>query len=50
MATYESLGVRRVINAAGNASNLGSVCMGPEVLQAMCDAATCDAAMCNRHV
>ena len=40
MATYESLGVRRVINAAGNASNLGSVCMGPEVLQAMCDAAT----------
>jgi D-glucosaminate-6-phosphate ammonia-lyase len=39
MASYESLGVRRVINAAGNASGLGSACMGPEVLQAMCEAA-----------
>lgn len=40
MATYESLGVGRVVNAAGNASNLGSASMGPQVLRAMCDAAT----------
>ncbi|MBT4098003.1 MAG: aminotransferase class V-fold PLP-dependent enzyme [Gemmatimonadetes bacterium] len=40
MASYESLGVGRVVNAAGNASNLGSASMGQEVLRAMCDAAT----------
>lgn len=39
MATYESLGVNRVVNAAGNSSALGSACMSPEVLQAMCEAA-----------
>ena len=39
MATYESLGIKRIINASGNNSRLGSSCMSPEVLQAMCEAA-----------
>lgn len=39
MASYQSLGVRRVVNAAGNASKLGGACMSPQVLRAMADAA-----------
>ncbi len=39
MATYESLGVRRIINASANNSRLGGSCMSAEVLKSMCDAA-----------
>jgi len=39
MATYESLGVKRVVNASANNSRVGSSHMSAEVLQAMCEAA-----------
>jgi uncharacterized pyridoxal phosphate-dependent enzyme len=38
MATFKSLGVKKVINAAGNNSRLGSSTIGPEVFQAMNEA------------
>lgn len=38
MATFESLGVKKVINAAGNNSRLGSSTLSPEVLHAMYEA------------
>jgi len=39
MATYEGLGLKRVVNASGNNSRLGSSSISPEVLHAMCKAA-----------
>ncbi|HBY56405.1 MAG TPA: hypothetical protein DEG96_00840 [Candidatus Atribacteria bacterium] len=38
MVTFESLGVKKVINAAGNNSRLGSSTLSPEVLNAMNEA------------
>ena len=35
MVTIESLGIKRVINAAGNSSRLGSSTISPEVIRAM---------------
>lgn len=39
MASYQSLGVRRVVNAAGFSTSYGSSCMSAEVTRAMSDAA-----------
>lgn len=39
MATYQSLGVKRIVNAAGFNSRYGSSCMSAEVAQAMAAAA-----------
>lgn len=41
MTTYETLGVRPVINACATLTKLGGSLMPPEVLQAMSDAAGC---------
>ena len=38
MVTFESLGIKKVINAAGNNSRLGSSTLSPEVCQAMSEA------------
>ncbi len=38
MATFESLGVKKVVNAAGNNSRLGSSTLNPEVFNAMNEA------------
>ncbi|MEM2875386.1 MAG: aminotransferase class V-fold PLP-dependent enzyme, partial [Candidatus Bathyarchaeia archaeon] len=39
MGVYEELGVRRVVNASGNMTDLGGSLMDPETLEAMNDAA-----------
>ena len=49
MATYKSLGVRRVINASGNNSALGSSHLSQEVLDAMQDASKCYVDMNDLH-
>lgn len=38
MATFGSLGIKKVINASGNNSQLGSSILNPEVLYAMNEA------------
>ncbi len=49
MATFESLGVRRVINASGNNSALGSSHMSQTVLDAMHEASKCYVDMNDLH-
>ncbi len=39
MATYESLGVKRIVNASANNSKAGSSCLSPQVSEAMRQAA-----------
>jgi D-glucosaminate-6-phosphate ammonia-lyase len=50
MASFESLGVRRVVNASANNSRVGASCMSTAVLKSMCDAAHWYVDMAELHV
>ena len=50
MATCESLGIKKVINALGNYSGLGSSTLSPEVLYAMNEASKAYVDMNELHL